>query len=42
MSQKSVDGFEWVKKTSQFNEDFVKNYNKDIDEEHFLELDVQY
>ena len=25
----SVDGFEWVKKTSQFNKDFIKSYIED-------------
>ena len=29
-------------KTSQFNEDFIRNYNEDNDEEYFLEIDVQY
>ena len=28
--------------TSQFNEDFIKSYNKESDEGHFLEADVQY
>ena len=28
--------------TSQINEDFVKNYNEEIDERYFLEVDVQY
>ena len=28
MSQKvPVNNFEWIKDTSQFNEDFIKNYN---------------
>ena len=32
MSQKfSVDYFEWIKETSQFNEDFKKNYNEESD-----------
>ena len=31
-----VNNFEWIKDTSQFNEDFMKNYNKE------LEFDVQY
>ena len=43
MSQNlSVEGFNWVENTSQFNKDFVGNYNKDSDEERFLETDVQY
>ena len=38
MSQKfSVINFEWIKGTSQFNEDFIKNY-----EGYFLEVYVQY
>ena len=29
MSQKlPVNNFEWIEETSQFNEDFIKNYNK--------------
>ena len=28
--------------TSQFNEDFTKNYNEESDEEYFLEVDFQY
>ena len=28
--------------TSQFNEDFTKRYNKESDEGHFLEADIQY
>ena len=27
---------------SQFNEDFVKNYNEESNEGYFLETDVQY
>ena len=27
---------------SQFNEDFIKNYNEECDERYFLEVDVQY
>ena len=43
MSQKlPVNRFEWIEKTSQFNEDFIKNYNEESDEEYFLEVDVQY
>ena len=37
-----VNKFEWIKETSQFNEDFIKNYNEESDEEFFLEVDVQY
>ena len=43
MSQKlSANNFEWVKDTSQFNEDFIKIYNEESDEGCFLEVDVQY
>ena len=34
--------FELIKDTSQFNEDFLKNYNEESDERYFLEVDVQY
>ena len=43
MSQKlPVDNIEWIKDTSQFNEDFIKKYNKVSNEGYFLEVDVQY
>ena len=42
MSQKlPVNNFEWLKDTSQFNEDFIKNYNEESDKRYFLEVDVQ-
>ena len=37
-----VNNFEWIKDTSQFNENFIKNYNEESDEGYFLEFDVQY
>ena len=37
-----VNKTEWIKDASQFNEDFLKNYNEESDEEYFLEVDVQY
>ena len=37
-----VNDFEWIKDTSQFNEDFIKKYNKVSNEGYFLEVDVQY
>ena len=41
MSQKlPVNNFEWIKGTSQFNEDFIKNYNEESVEGCFLEVDV--
>ena len=36
-----VNNFEWIKDTSQFNKDFVKNYDEESDEGYFLEVDVQ-
>ena len=43
MSQKlPVNNFEWIKDTSQFNEDFIKNYNEESDEGYILAVDVQY
>ena len=38
MSQK----LEWIQETSQFNKDFIKNYNEKSDEGYFLEIDVKY
>ena len=35
-----VNNFEWIKDSSQFNENFIKSYNED--EGHFLEINVQY
>ena len=41
MSQKlAVDNFEWIKDTSQFNEDFIKDYDEESDEGYFFEVDV--
>ena len=43
MSQKlPVNNFEWIKDISQFNEDFIKNYNDESDEGYFLKVNVQY
>ena len=37
MSQKHpVKKFEWIEETSQFNEDFIKNYNEGSDEGKIL------
>ena len=33
----SINNFDWVKDT-QFNEDFIKNYNEESDEGYFLKL----
>ena len=37
-----VNNFEWIEETSQFNEDFIKNYNEESDKGYFIEVDVQY
>ena len=43
ISQKlPVNGFKWVEELSQFNEDFIKNYDEDSNKGYFLEVDVQY
>ena len=43
MSQKlPVNNLEWVEDNSQFNEDFIKNYDEESDEEYFVEVDFQY
>ena len=43
MSKKlPVDGFKWDGNASEFNKDFIKNYNEDSDEGYFLEANVQY
>ena len=31
-------GFKWDENTSQFNKNFMENYNEDIDKEYFLKL----
>ena len=43
MSQElPLNNFEWIKDTSQFNEDLIKDHNEESDEGYFLEVDVQY
>ena len=43
MSQKlPEDGFKWIKKLSEFNEDFIKNYDENNDKGYILEVDVEY
>ena len=34
--------FHWVKDTSTFNEDFIKNYSKNSDIRYFFEGDAKY
>ena len=39
MSQKlPANNFEWVRHTSQFNENFIKSYNEESNEGYFLKL----
>ena len=38
----SVNNFEWIEDTSQFNKYYVKDYNGISDERYFLEVSVQY
>ena len=39
ISQKlPVNNFEWIEETSQFYEDFIKNYNEESYERYFLEV----
>ena len=43
VSQKlPVNNFELIEETSQFNEDFIKKYDEEVDEGYFLEVDFQY
>ena len=43
MSQElPVNGFNWVKNLSQFNESFIKNYDENSDIGYFFEVDVEY
>ena len=43
MSQKlPINGFEWVKNLSKFNEDFIKKYDENCNTGYFLEVDVSY
>ena len=41
MSQKLlINGFEWIKELSRFNERFIKNYSEISDRGYFLEVDA--
>ena len=43
MSQKlPLAGFRWVNHKSQFNKDFIWNYNEDSNVEYFIEVDIEY
>ena len=35
-----VNNFEWIKDTSHFNEDCIKNYNEESNKGYFLKLAV--
>ena len=43
-SKLPANGFKWVeqKKSSKFNEDFIKNYDENGDIGYFLEVDIDY
>ena len=42
-SQKLLaNGFEWIKELSQFNEDFITNYDQNDNEGYFLEVEIEY
>ena len=38
----AVKNFEWIEDTPQFNKDFIKSFNQESDEGHFLEVELQY
>ena len=40
-SNGTVNGFEWVEETSQFNKHFIKSSDNDSDERYFLKVDVK-
>ena len=43
MSEKlPVDGFKWIKKLSEFNVRFIKNYDENNDKGYVFEVDVEY
>ena len=43
MSQKlPVNGFEWVKKLSKFDEPLITGNDEDSNKGYFLEVDVEY
>ena len=42
MSKKlSINNFEWIKDTSQFNRYFINNYNEENDKGYFFAVDVR-
>ena len=38
----SVNGFKWVKNLSEFEADFITNYDENSYKGYFLEVDVEY
>ena len=43
VSQKlAVKGFKWAEELSQFNKDFIRNYDEKSNKGYFLEVDVEY
>ena len=36
-----VNNFEWIKDTSQLNEDFIKNYSEESDEGYIFKVHLQ-
>ena len=43
MSQRlRVNGFEWMKQLSEFDERFIKNYDENSDKRYILKVDVKY
>ena len=42
IAKDSSKQFQWVKDTSQFDEDFIENYNEESDKGYFFKVGVQY
>ena len=43
MTQKlPVDGFKWKKNMLKFDEEFIKNYDKDSDKGYIFKVDIEY
>ena len=38
LQRRPIKNFEWIKDTSQFNEDLIKSYSEEIDEGYFSKL----
>ena len=38
----AINGFNWVKHLSKFNEDFIKEYDEDSNTGYFFEVDLEY